>query len=390
MGESMNSYLFEENTNHFLLPLSYFKHISELKLGTKSLFEKWKHYIPALDKIGRYYLTDKIVQEEALFINSRVIANQTLFDKIKKIEENTVLLDGKIVVAFRGKKPKRDKEGFIDLEQFSEFKSQFVKSTYLSYPWDLINYNISEITEDLSRFAYLNKGSNACTIINDKNVFLSENITMLPGVVINAEKGPIIIEENVKIGANSYLEGPLFIGKDSEIRHLSKLWNSSIHQTCKAGGEISNSIMLEYSNKVHDGFLGHSILGSWANIGAGTNVSNLKNNYKSVVMMYFNDVINTDSQFLGLIFGDHSKAAINSTFNTGTIVGVNTNIFGTGVPNKMVQSFIWGGIENYDVYHLDASKKVANAVMKRRGIEFDETMDTLFDSVFKLVQRLEY
>ena len=386
----MKYYLYEEKTNHYLLPLSYFKHISDLKIGTKSLFEKWDNFLPSVEKIGRYYITEKKVTDEAIFINARVLANKKLTDLVKNLEENSVLLDNQRVIAFRSKDPERDKEGFIDLSQFSKFKSHKIEADYLEYPWDLIEYNISEISKDLSEFKFNNVKNTDATILNEENVYIDENVQILPGVVINAEKGPVIIEKNVKIGANSYLEGPLFIGANCEIRHISKLWNSSIHHTCKAGGEISNSIMFEYSNKVHDGFLGHSILGSWTNLGAGTNVSNLKNNYKPIRMMYFNEIIQTDSQFLGLIFGDHSKAAINSTFNTGTVVGVNTNIFGTGIPNKMVQSFIWGGIENYDVYHLEASKKVANSVMKRRGLDFDQKMDSLFDNVFKLVQRLEY
>ena len=253
-----------------------------------------------------------------------------------------------------------------------------------------ILYNSTELRADTKRFNLESiKVQESVTLLNKNQIFISSDAQIYPGVVINAEKGPVIIDRNAIINANSYLEGPLYIGVNTEIKPLSKIYNSSIHHTCKAGGEISGSVMLEFCNKGHDGFLGSSILGSWTNIGAGSNTSNLKNNYGLVEIHYFNERIKTDTQYLGTILGDHSKVAIQTRFNTGTIAGVQSNIFNETIPPKWIPSFSWGN-SGETRYELGRSIETAKTVMARRNVAFDSKSESLFKKVHELALKKEH
>jgi UDP-N-acetylglucosamine diphosphorylase/glucosamine-1-phosphate N-acetyltransferase len=200
---------------------------------------------------------------------------------------------------------------------------------------------------------------------------------------LDASKGPIYIGKNAHIMSHAVVQGPSFIGEGSIIKmHAAIYHNTSIGEVCKVGGEVEESIIHSYSNKQHEGFLGHAYLGSWVNIGASTNNSDLKNNYANVDVYINGKHIDSGSQFVGLIMGDHSKTAINTMFNTGTVVGVSCNIFGAGFPAKYIPSFTWGGSDFLRTYHITKSLEVAKIVMKRRGIELSETEEKLLESVF--------
>jgi len=386
--------LFEDKHSHYLLPLSYFKHFSELKVGCLTIREKWERKAYTVSRSGRHYLTDnsKLNTSDTLWVSGRILPNASFIKQLEELEENSALVSDNFILAIRSKDtPELDSAGFLSDSNKQNYTCTTIeKPAMLCYPWDVMSYNHSELEEDLAYYKFQTKAYVGVHLLNEPNVYIHETAEIQPGVVINAENGPVVINEHAKIGANSYLEGPLYLSKKVEVRPFTSVKDSAIHYHCKIGGEISGSVMYDYSNKVHHGFLGNSVLGSWTNLGAGTTNSNLKNNYSNVSMMYFNDIIKTDTQFLGLIFGDHSKAAINTTFNTGTIVGVNTNIFGGGIPPKLVPSFIWGGIDSFEKYNIDKAKTVAKAVMDRRNIEFDDTVDALFNNVYQHVLDVEY
>ena len=185
----------------------------------------------------------------------------------------------------------------------------------------------------------------------------------------------------------SVIRGPVTIGDGSVVKMGSKIYGpTAIGPDCRVGGEIKEVLMLGHSNKAHDGFLGNSIIGEWCNLGAGTTVSNLKNNYSNVRMWDHStqSMRDTGLQFLGLVMGDHSKAGIQSMFNTGTVVGVASNIFGDGFPPKFIPSFSWGGASGLVTHRIEEAMETASRVMARRNIEFSETDEKIFRNVYNL------
>lgn len=226
-----------------------------------------------------------------------------------------------------------------------------------------------------------------------KNDFTESTKSMqyFKGVFFNDDDGPIIIEEDVIIMEGAMIRGPVYIGKGSVIKMGAKIYGPVIiGPCCKIGGEVSNSIFLGYSNKAHEGFLGHSIIGQWCNIGAGTSNSNLKNDYGSIKMWDYSAKKFRDShkQFLGLYMGDHSKCAINTSFNTGTTVGVHCNVFGSGFPRNFIPSFSWGGAQGLKPYDFDKAISVVTKVMARRNIELTKKYIDMLRAVHDITLKM--
>lgn len=221
---------------------------------------------------------------------------------------------------------------------------------------------------------------------------LKSNIDCSNNTFFNDDDGPIIIEENVTIMEGAMIRGPVHICKGSTIKMGAKIYGPTvIGPYCKIGGEVSNCIFLGYSNKAHEGFLGHSIIGEWCNIGAGTSNSNLKNDYGNVKMWDYSEKKFKDSgnQFLGLYMGDHSKCAINTSFNTGTTVGVNCNIFSSGFPRNFIPSFSWGGAQGVKPYNFEKAISVAEIVMNRRGVDLTEEYIKMLRSVHDITSKMK-
>ena len=213
------------------------------------------------------------------------------------------------------------------------------------------------------------------------------NTNCINNPFMNDDSGPIYIEEDVEIMEGAMIRGPVYIGKGSIIKMGAKIYGPVvIGPYCKIGGEVSNCIFLGYSNKAHDGFLGHSIIGEWCNIGAGTNNSNLKNDYGHVKVWDYvkNKFIDSKQQFLGLYMGDHSKCAINTSFNTGTTIGVNCNIFGTGFPRNFIPSFSWGGVQGFKEYNFEKAIDVAKKVMSRRNVELTNEYINMLRAIYDM------
>ena len=205
--------------------------------------------------------------------------------------------------------------------------------------------------------------------------------------VLNAEGGPIYIGRNAQLHEGTVVRGPFALGEGSFLNMGSKIRpDTTIGPYCKVGGEVSNSVIFGYSNKSHDGFMGNSVLGEWCNLGADTNTSNMKNDYGPVKQWSYSEggMRDTGRQFCGLVMGDHSKAGINTMFNTGTVVGVSCNVFGADFPPKYVPSFSWGGAAGLEIYHLGKALEVADRAMQRRGLRLDETDRHILTTVFNL------
>ncbi|MBW7886996.1 MAG: GlmU family protein [Bacteroidetes bacterium] len=407
--------LFEDLYHARLLPLVYFRPTFNLRCGILSLKEKVLSYYLKADIVlhTRNYLAEymrirnsglkvnELTADSVLFINGRAVVDEQFAKKIPlNGEQNVVYVQGDSLVAARlsGEKLKRLKENMMGLFSLSDFDGlmrEEVSVTLINYPWELIQHNGKQLCAD---FEYLKKRKKknflqkkkypGVYFLNEKNIFIGSNVVIKPGVVIDAEAGPVYIGENVEVLPFSTIMGPAYIGNNSLVKAGAKIYHDcSIGPVCKVGGELEATIMHSYSNKQHDGFLGHSYLGAWVNCGAGTVTSDLKNNYGTVKVYINGEPVDSGMQFVGVTIGDHSKTAINSTFNTGSVIGVSSNIFGTGFPPKYVPSFSWGAAgETFTTYNLDRAMEVARKVMIRRKIQLTEPEEKLFFKLFELTR----
>ncbi len=247
-----------------------------------------------------------------------------------------------------------------------------IASPYIIYLWDAIKLNGHALKDDADIFVESVKiqsnPHSGLFITNPDGVFIGENCIIAPNVVLDASEGPIIVGNNVRIMSQSTIMGPCFIGSNSLVKIGSKIYgNTSIGEFCKVGGEIDSSIIHAYSSKQHDGFLGHSYISEWVNLGADCNTSNLKNTYGLVSVPLNGSMVNTGQMFLGMLCGDHSKAGINTMFTTGTVTGIFANIFGGGFFSQNIDSFSWGGHSDSPIYQFDKAVSVAEIVMQRRN-----------------------
>ena len=406
----MNIVLFEDEKYRDLLPLVYFRPVWELRCGIRTLAEKIFHFFSnhKINFLSRKYLQDYYLSEdkifaqdkneEYLFINGRVLLKETDKKLLLDLDAETAIISSGDLVAFKITGNKFNDLIDHDLPDsqkiLGKFKSVEAGIDIINYPWDLIDRNGAEIARDFIKLRGNNNGDRkihpGAHLLNPENIYIRKNAQVLPGVVLNAESGPIWIDENVKIMPNAVIKGPVAIGKSSLVKIGAKIYeNTSVGPVCKVGGEVEETIIQEYSNKQHDGFLGHSYLGAWINIGADTNNSDLKNNYGEISVFLNDRNVETGKRFLGLIMGDHSKTAINTMFNTGTVVGVSSNIFGAGFPPKFIPSFSWGGSDGMREYNFDKAIEVAEIVMNRRKVPFTSKTKQLFQSVKDLSFKVE-
>lgn len=404
--------VFEDYYFSRLLPLVYLRPTYDLRCGILTLRDKINHYLPsnAISLHCRSYLADLVRQQNptltvneikgksCLFINGRVVVDSN-FASLLSVENDTLFVNGETLVAAKvsGSKLEQLKNKLNDLFTLSDFNDLLKKeldAKLINYPWDLVANNGEQITSDfnlLTSSVDANKIKGeiypGAHLLNEKEIFIGEGAKIKPGVVLDAESGPIYIGKDAKIFPNAVIEGPAFIGEKSAIKIGAKIYeNTSIGEVCKVGGEVEESIIHSYSNKQHDGFLGHANLGMWVNLGADTNNSDLKNNYGSVKVTINGKQIDSGSMFVGLTMGDHSKAGINTMFNTGTVVGVSSNVFGAGFPQKYIPSFSWGGAESLSTYDLDKAIDVAKRVMNRRKINLTEVEMKVFKHVFEITR----
>jgi UDP-N-acetylglucosamine diphosphorylase/glucosamine-1-phosphate N-acetyltransferase len=263
----------------------------------------------------------------------------------------------------------------------------------VSFPWQLIEFSGDAITDDFERSPVRGQAEDCVVyagvqIVRPEHVVIGEKAVVRAGVVLDATDGPIVIAENAVIMPNATIVGPVCVGPGAIVKTGAKiLTGTSIGPVCKVGGEVDETIFGAYSNKQHDGFLGHSYLGEWVNIGAASNNSDLKNNYSPVRMWCAGSERETGRQFLGLLMGDHTKTGINTLFNTGTVVGFNCNVFSSELPAKFVASFSWGHGENMTTYDLEKAMQTASVVMERRKVKFTPAHRAVFEKIFAIRER---
>jgi UDP-N-acetylglucosamine diphosphorylase/glucosamine-1-phosphate N-acetyltransferase len=278
----------------------------------------------------------------------------------------------------------------IGSDAFEELPARELDARLISYPWDLIRLNGEQIERDFARLggaaieADLPEGVH---LINEGALRLARGASLSPGVVIDASRGPVIIEDGVEVLANASLMGPLSVGRGSIIKMGARIYGeTTIGPVCKVGGEVGESIIHGYSNKQHDGFVGHSYLGEWVNVGAGTDTSDMKNNYSTVRLSVGGEPVDSLEPFVGLFMGDHSKCGIGTVFNTGTIAGVCCNIFGAGFPPKYIPSFSWGGSAGFSEHDPDKAIETARTAMARRDRTLGAEGESILREVFELTR----
>lgn len=404
---SYNLGVFEDGFYSHLYPLSLTRPVFDLRCGMTSLLEKIiRHYSDfTLHLFVRDYLAgltkenhpharvNQIPANSCLLINGRF-----LFEGDLPRHEGEDMIwrnGGKIVAARLSAKSLTsltvDQGRLIMPDILAGIPQHEIAGKFLEFPWDLVNNNPAEIKKD---FDYLNLGGQILgkiypnvTLLDEKNIHIAAGATIKPGVVLDAEDGPIFIDEGATVMANACLQGPLYVGKKSVIKMGAKIYEgTSIGTVCKIGGEVDASIIHGFSNKQHEGFLGHAYLGEWVNLGADTNNSDLKNNYSSVKVHIDGKMVDSGSLFAGLFMGDHAKSGINTMFNTGTVVGVMSNVFGAGYPAKFIPSFTWGGAESSETYALDKVLEVARRAMTRRKQNLTPVQEAMLRHVFEMTR----
>ena len=381
----MNTILFDYNRDTFL-PLTFTRPIAELRIGINTIREKWEYYFDKISIKTEDYLSKKyplILESSNLWINSNILPNQFIINQIKDLKVGNILMHHDIPVAFLGQN--------YEYESLTKIQIKG-KITILKDISDIFTVNGSEIINDFERIIK-GKISKELDILSNKigdyPLFIEEgaNIT---SATLNCTNGPIYIGKNAEVMESSNIRGPFAMAEGAVVKMGSKIYsNTTIGPFCKVGGELNNVVFIGFSNKAHDGYLGNSVIGEWCNLGAGSNNSNLKNNYSEVKLWNYPSgrFLNTNLQFCGLIMGDHSKCAISTMFNTGTVVGVSTNIFGSGFSRNFIPSYSWGGPSGFSTYETSKAFKVVEIVMRRRNRVFNEIEKDILSSVYDLTRK---
>ena len=359
----------DDNKLHLrFAPLTLTRPLGNLRMGILCNNERWKMYIPEAE-IGfttEKYLQEKFIQlNDAIQVNASVIPNEEIAASVFNLKDHSTLFLNKQWIAKRGT---------------GKNKLQFKGETpiILKERWDLFLLNEAVLKQDFELLTLGRKSqkiSKTNTLIGDSKLIFIEEGAEIEGAFLNTATGPIYIGHNAEIMEGSLIRGPFSLCENSTLKLGTKVYGAStIGPHCKIGGEISNVIFQSYSNKGHDGFLGNSVIGEWCNLGAGTNSSNLKNNYGKISSYSFEKLIEveTKQQFMGLFMGDHSKSAINSLFNTASVVGVSSTVFGAEFHPKFIPSFSWGSSQPFVEFKLDKALESANNMMERRSLSLSE------------------
>lgn len=380
--------ILHDNKNHFAFaPLTLTKPLGKIRMGILTCEERWKAHFPEakISFITEKYLEERFscqLEESNIIINAAVIASKEIAEWITQLIFGQTLVVNDIIVATCGTELG---EGEVITKHAEEFLC-------LSNRWDIYQKNDIVLKADFDLVTKNRNSqilSNSNTLIGDsKDIFLEEG-AKVEASILNTTNGPIYIGYNAEIMEGSVVRGGLAMCEASALKLSTKIYGATtLGPHCKVGGEVNNCVFQAYSNKGHDGFLGNSLIGEWCNLGADTNSSNLKNNYGKVKTYSYveNKLVQTDVQFMGLTMGDHSKCGINTMFNTATVVGVSSNIFGADFPDKMIGDFMWGGGNTWENFNFNKAMEVAENMMGRRGVELlpeDKTiLKYLFDKSY--------
>ena len=381
-----------------LLPIAYTRPISDIRIGILTIKEKWQKYFPDHDFscLTAEYLSVKYpanITDDNLFIAGNCCPDKNFADAVSVLGNGEALAYNGELVAYRG-----TMEGFksVNLEKAAPYTASSL--TMLHQLYDIFLLNGSEMRRDYHIIIAGRESqplSETCTIVGPYRlddgcpaIFIEEGATV-EAVTLNTTGGPIYIGKDAVIMEGVCIRAPFAACRHSQVNMGAKIYGATtLGPYCKVGGELNNVVMIGYSNKAHDGFLGNAVIGEWCNIGAGTNASNLKNDYTEIKLWNYraHRFLRTGLQFCGLIMGDHSKAGINCMFNTATVIGVGVNVHGAGFPRNFVASFSEGSVAGYTDVSVVKFFDIAKRMMARRGIELSETDKEIFESIYRIAE----
>jgi len=391
----VNIVLFDTVENRTqLLPLSYTRSVADMRIGILTIKEKWERYFgQSVGVLTEDYLQPKYGalshDAETLFIASNVFPTTQLVAEIQLLTAEHGLSFSDTIIAFKTTIKFPDIASFKSNISNIKFTPPVVAAQFVESPSAIFKYNGQEIEND---FKLLTAGrisktlSPTNTLIGPADKLFIEEDAVVEASILNTNTGYIYIGHEAEIMENCAVRGPLALCEHAGLKMSAKIYGATtIGPHCKVGGEVNNAVFFAYSNKGHDGFIGNSVIGEWCNLGADTNNSNLKNNYGDVdVWSYATEKYeDTGMQFHGLIMGDHAKSGINTMFNTGTVVGVSANVFGSDFPPKFIPSFSWGGAQWLRTFTFEKSLEVAERMMERRGIKLSESDIAILNEVFE-------
>ena len=359
----MNIILADFEAHLRFAPLSLTRPIGDIRVGLFTNLERWSILLPD-DHIGfqsESYLRDEFEElNDGKIVNACIIPNEDFVASIVYLEDNCRLMLGNNTMAISGTG-----------KNIINYKGE--TPILINHRWELLSVNAAAISNDIDlikeSISYQKIPKDVIVIGPKDSIYLEEG-AILSSCTLNSKEGPIYISKGAEVMEGALIRGPFALCENAVVKMGAKIYGAStIGPFCKVGGELSNVIFQSYSNKGHDGFLGNSYIGEWCNLGADTNVSNLKNNYDSVSSYCYEkkEEVNTGLQFLGLFMGDHSKTGINSMFNTGTVVGVSCNLYGAGFFPKHTLSFSWGEPNALEPFRIEKSLEYANKMMERRS-----------------------
>jgi len=389
----MNCILFESETERLnLLPFTFTRPISNIRIGILTIAEKWeKHLHASISYLTVPYLAAKYpmqINEINMFINGSFLPSNQLVAEIKSLKPGQALFAKDVLIAsytFDTKVP----------ENAEEIQTACTDYIQIGNTYDIFSKNDAALRAD---FELITAGRTSAPIsatngvVNPSQIFIEDD-AIVEFSTLNASTGPIYIGKHTEIMEGCKIRGPFALCDYGGLKMDAKIYGATtIGPHCKAGGELNNVVMFGYSNKGHDGFLGNAVIGEWCNIGADTNNSNLKNTYEEVKLWNYRTgrFEKTGLTFCGLMMGDHSKCGINTMFNTGTVVGVAANIFGTGFPRQFVPSFAWGGAHGFETFKIDKAIHTAKAMCSRRNYDFNEMEQEILHSVFEQSAKYRY
>ncbi|MEI6507637.1 MAG: GlmU family protein [Bacteroidota bacterium] len=392
----MNYIVFDSSDRINLLPFTFTRPSAGIRIGILTIAEKWEKYLQtSVSYLTEEYLQKKFALKTAadnMLINGTVCPDEIIVREIASLNDGEALVKGNVFIAVRLK----NIEDFSE-EKFAGTKIESASNSILkiTHPYDIFSLNGKAIEDD---FLLLTKGrksqqiSNTNRYINPENIFIEEG-AKVEFAILNASTGSIYIGKDAEVMEGCKIRGPFAMCEHAGLKMDAKIYGpTTVGPHCKVGGEVNNAVFFSYSNKGHDGFLGNAVVGEWCNIGADTNNSNLKNTYDEVKLWSYKTerFEKTGLTFCGLMFADHAKCGINTMFNTGTVVGVAANIFGSGFPRNFVPSFAWGGAQGFDTFTLSKFFKTAEAMCSRRNIEFTQTDKEILTEVFNQSQKFRF
>lgn len=385
----MNLVLFDDpGTRTNLLPFTYTRPISKIRVGILTIQEKWEKRLGTTASfLTESYLQKKYPAKAAfdnLFINAAWCPDDKAIEHIKVLMQGEILVKDNVILAW--------KSSDMSLPDLAKSAPKVISAdiTLIDQPWKIFQHNAAQIRLDFNLITAGRRSADVqdkhTIVYGEQNIFVEEGVH-IRAAVLNAEDGPIYLGKNSVVQEGALIKGPFALCEGSTVNMGGKMrGDSTIGPHSKVGGEVSNSVIFGYSNKGHDGFIGNTVIGEWCNLGADTNTSNLKNNYENVKLWSYGKggFADTGLQFCGLMMGDHSKCGINTMFNTGTVVGVSANIFGDGFPRNFVPSFAWGGANGFTTFQIKKAFETAEKVMERRKVKLDEVEREILTKVFEL------